>query len=106
MTHTNESGGCGGGGLGCEPSGCGFCLDTSLETENVPSHIRAQVFTSNNATGSPFNQGAIFRRDAAPGFFPLAHSSLAHSKKVGQGGLRSDDLGGFIKCFHTTSFRN
>lgn len=54
-----------GGGLGCDPSGCGFCLPTSLETEHVPGDVGAEVFALD--AGFALDGRAVLGRHATTG---------------------------------------
>lgn len=64
--------------------------------EDLPGHIRPQVFAANRALGRSLNAGTVFCRYAPAGIRPLADGRSGHAEKVREACFAADNRCGLI----------
>lgn len=64
--------------------------------EDLPGHIRAQVFAAHGAFGRSLNPGTVFRRYAPARIRPLADGRSGHAEKVREACFAADNRCGLI----------
>ena len=73
--------------MGTTPSSVLFFFLASLRAQNVPRHVRAEVFAADSSVCGALDQGAAFSRNPAFAGLPLAQQRRRDSKLFGQLGL-------------------
>lgn len=58
-----------------------------LHAQDIPRHVRAQVFAADGAAGGPLNEGAALRWDGAKSAPPLLDSGGRNTQHASQRGL-------------------